>query len=115
MRVRARNVRTPPGTAGAYGPHRAILHSANWRVAPVLRGGRGSRRTRPCPARPPRRNSPTVQRSSRLVTRKTPLGTAAVVALVTVNAPAVVGFAQHTYHRWEISRPEYKGAYAIGR
>ncbi|MEV7891872.1 kelch motif-containing protein [Streptomyces sp. NPDC002817] len=51
------------------------------------------------------------KRPSRLSTRKTLLGAAAVVALATLNAPAMAGFAQHAYHRWETSQPEYKARY----
>ncbi|WP_151478533.1 radical copper oxidase GlxA [Streptomyces albicerus] len=51
------------------------------------------------------------KRPSRLTTRKTLLGATAVVALVALNAPAVAGFAQHVYHRWEINQPEYKAKY----
>ncbi|MGW0761333.1 hypothetical protein ACWD1Y_33485 [Streptomyces sp. NPDC002814] len=48
------------------------------------------------------------QRPSRPTSRKTLLGAAAVVALAALNAPAVAGFAQHAYHRYEINQPEYK-------
>ncbi|WP_328344336.1 kelch motif-containing protein [Streptomyces violaceus] len=51
------------------------------------------------------------KRFERLTTRKTLLGTAAVAVLVTVNAPAVTGFAKHVHHHWEINRPEYKARY----
>ncbi|MEU3334918.1 kelch motif-containing protein [Streptomyces sp. NPDC006668] len=51
------------------------------------------------------------ERPSRRITRKTLLTTAAVVALAALNAPAVTGFAQHAYHRYEINQPEYKGKY----
>ncbi|MEV6940787.1 kelch motif-containing protein [Streptomyces sp. NPDC051172] len=51
------------------------------------------------------------KRLARLTNRKNLLGTAAVVVLAAVNAPAVTGFAQHAYHRYEISRPEYKAKY----
>ncbi|WP_328437160.1 kelch motif-containing protein [Streptomyces sp. NBC_00444] len=51
------------------------------------------------------------QRPSRPTTRKTLLGVAAVVALAALNAPAVAGFAQHAYHRYEINQPEYKAKY----
>ncbi|MEU6148117.1 kelch motif-containing protein [Streptomyces sp. NPDC047081] len=51
------------------------------------------------------------KRPSRPTTRKTLLGIAAAAALVAVNAPAVAGFAQHAYHRYEINQPEYKAKY----
>lgn len=51
------------------------------------------------------------KRPSRLATRKTLLGAAAVVALAALTAPAMAGFAQHAYHRWEINQPEYKAEY----
>ncbi|MFC8513978.1 galactose oxidase-like domain-containing protein [Streptomyces sp. NPDC057257] len=51
------------------------------------------------------------KRPSRPTTRKTLLGIAAAAALVAVNAPAVAGFAQHAYHRYEINQPEYKARY----
>ncbi len=43
--------------------------------------------------------------------RKTWFGIAAVLVLAAVNAPAVGGFAGDVYHRWEVSRPEYKARY----
>lgn len=51
------------------------------------------------------------KRPARLTTRKTLLGATAAVALVTVNAPAIAGFAEHAYHRYEINQPEYKARY----
>ncbi|PWI14417.1 galactose oxidase [Streptomyces sp. Act143] len=51
------------------------------------------------------------QRPPRRTTRKTLFGVAAFVALATLNAPAVAGFAQHAYHRWEVNQPEYKAKY----
>ena len=51
------------------------------------------------------------RRPSRLTTRKNLLAAAAVAGLVAVNAPAVAGFAQHAYHRYEINQPEYKAKY----
>lgn len=51
------------------------------------------------------------KRPSRLTTRKTLLGTAAIVALATLNAPAVAGFAQHAYHHYEINQPAYRAKY----
>lgn len=51
------------------------------------------------------------KRPARLTTRKSLFSAAAVVALAAVNAPAVVGFARHAYHRYEINQLEYKGRY----
>ncbi|MZD10098.1 DUF1929 domain-containing protein [Streptomyces sp. SID5785] len=44
---------------------------------------------------------------SRLKSRKTWIGAAAVVVLVAVNAPVVVGAAREQYHGWEIEQPSY--------
>ncbi|WP_328691287.1 kelch motif-containing protein [Streptomyces phaeochromogenes] len=51
------------------------------------------------------------QRPSRPTARKTLLGVAAAVTLAALNAPAVAGFAQDAYHRYEINQPEYKAKY----
>ncbi|XUL85407.1 galactose oxidase-like domain-containing protein [Streptomyces galilaeus] len=51
------------------------------------------------------------KRPPRLITRKTLLGTAAIVALAVLNAPAVAGFAQHAYHHYEINQPQYRAKY----
>ncbi|WP_328934998.1 MULTISPECIES: kelch motif-containing protein [unclassified Streptomyces] len=51
------------------------------------------------------------KRPSRVTTRKTLLGTAAIVALAVLNAPAVAGFAQHAYRHYEINQPAYRAKY----
>ncbi|MFI6345509.1 galactose oxidase-like domain-containing protein [Streptomyces sp. NPDC050560] len=55
------------------------------------------------------------QRPSRLKAfrptgRKKLLGAGVALALIGLNAPAVVGFAQDQYHDWAINRPSYKAA-----
>ncbi|MCX5006699.1 DUF1929 domain-containing protein [Streptomyces sp. NBC_00638] len=50
-------------------------------------------------------------RPSRLTTRKVWLGAGAVVALVVLSTPAMAGFAQHAYHRYESRQPAYKARY----
>ncbi|MFF2650068.1 galactose oxidase-like domain-containing protein [Streptomyces sp. NPDC058045] len=49
-----------------------------------------------------------MQRRSRLKARKTWLGAGVVVVLAGLNAPALIGFTEEQYHKYEINRPEYK-------
>ena len=47
-------------------------------------------------------------RRSRSRTRRTWLGAGVFLVLVGLNAPAVVGFVRHEYHRYAVNRPAYK-------
>ncbi|WP_255946251.1 kelch motif-containing protein [Streptomyces odontomachi] len=47
-------------------------------------------------------------RRARRKARRTWLGAGVVLLLVGLNAPAVVGFARHEYHRYAVNRPAYK-------
>lgn len=51
------------------------------------------------------------KRPARLKTRNTWLGAGVILVLGALNAPALAGFAQDTYHHWEINQPEYKARY----
>ncbi|KEF18277.1 MULTISPECIES: radical copper oxidase GlxA [Streptomyces] len=50
-------------------------------------------------------------RRSRIRSRKSAYGMAALLALAGLNAPAVYGFATRAYHQYTISRPEYLARY----
>ncbi|MBP0456550.1 galactose oxidase early set domain-containing protein [Streptomyces montanisoli] len=49
-------------------------------------------------------------RPSRLTSRKTWIGAAAVLVLAGLNAPAVLGFANDRYHTYEVNKDSYKEA-----